>query len=65
MNKKREKRFGKWLCGVLCCVMLSGMLAGCGQEQKSGEEQEQTSSQEREQTPSQEKELVYAGESLV
>lgn len=65
MNKKREKRFGKWLCGVLCCVMLSGMLAGCGQEEKSGEEQEQTSSQEREQTPSQEKELVYAGESLV
>lgn len=46
-----KKRFSRWLCGVLCCAALSGMLAGCGQEAEPEQEVKQ--------------EPLYVGESLV
>lgn len=57
-----KKRFGRWLCGLLCCVMLAGMLTGCGQEAEEGTGGE-VSQEAGEQTA--EKEPVYVGQSLV
>ena len=58
-----KKKLTGWLCGVLSCVMLTGVLTGCGQEETVQEEPAQVSEQQEQQQ--EQKEYLYVGESIV